>query len=234
MKRTDHSKTTQVTVHPGLRHNLLANPTYESLRTIKEFRLFDKPSPPLLEDIQCFLPYWEQQACEGNAFLVPLIEYMTQHLFHFIKKEPMIQANLLRIRILASTPGSFSFQVNEIQEHLVQFLRTADVLADLPIFEVVSFNHAEISPLTSELAHFHLSPHSRRYIQNLFHLERREAILSVLAHIAKLYPVISISRQAYALMLSLDNPDIWGKHPFCLRLIANRFWEYHLTKVIEA
>ena len=230
MTHKDQKKSTLISVHPDLRRNLLANLTYESLSTIIEYQLFDQPHPPLVDDILGLLPYWEQQACEGNVVLATLIEHLTQHSPHFIKNEPMIQANLLRIRILASTPGIFSFPPYEIQEHLVQFLQTADVLADLPTLEVVAFSSAEIAPLASDLTRFRLTPHSRRYIQNLFHAERREAVLSVLAHIAKRYPVISTCRKAYALMLSLDNPDIWGKHPFCLRLIANRFWDYQLDE----
>ena len=228
MNRTDYRKSASLAVHPELRRILLANPTHESLSTIIEYQLFDRPCPPLADDILCLLPYWEQQACDGNGVLASLIQYMAQRSPRFLKNEKMIQANLLRIRILASTPGIFSFPPLEIQEHLVQFLQTSDVLADLPELEVVSFSADEITPLASDLKRFHLTPHSRRYIQNLFHPERREAILTVLAHIAKVYPLISTCRQAYALMLSLDNPDIWGKHPFCLRLIANRYWEYNL------
>ncbi|MDR3600255.1 MAG: hypothetical protein P4L49_07220 [Desulfosporosinus sp.] len=228
MNRTENKKSASLAVHPELRRILLANPTPESLSTIIEYQLFDQSCPPLADDILCLLPYWEQQACEGNGVIAALIHYMAQHSPHFMEKETMIQANLLRIRILAATPGVFSFPPFEIQEHLIRFLPTSDVLADLPELGVVSFSADEISPLASDLTHFHLTPHSRRYIQNLFHLERREAVLSVLAHLAKVYPLISTCRQAYALMLSLDNPDLWGKHPFCLRLVANRFWEYKL------
>lgn len=232
----DHSdkQTSSVKVHPELRRILLANPTQESLSTIIEYQLFDQPCPPLVEDILCLLPYWEQQACEGNVVIAALIQHMTQSSLRLIKNEKMIHANLLRIRILASTPGIFSFPPIEIQEQLEQFLQTSDLLADLPELEVVSFSADEIAPLASDLTRFRLSPHSRRYIHNLFHAERREAMLSVLAHIAKNYPLLSTCRKAYALMLSLDNPDLWGRHPFCIRLIANRFWDYELTKAIEA
>ncbi|ODA42291.1 hypothetical protein [Desulfosporosinus sp. BG] len=228
MNRTDNKKSTSLAFHPELRRILLANPTRESLSTIIEYQLFDQPCPPLADDILGLLPYWEQQACEGNVVLATLIQYMTQRSPRFMKNEKMIQANLLRIRILSSTPGIFSFPPFEIQEHLMQFLQTSDVIADLPELGVVCFSLDEINPLAFDLTRFRLTPHSRRYIQNLFHPERREAILSVLAHIAKAYPLIATCRQAYALMLSLDNPDIWAKHPFCLRLIANRFWEYKL------
>lgn len=232
----DHSdkKNSSVTVHPELRRILLANPTRESLSTIMEYQLFDQHYPPLAEDILCLLPYWEQQACEGNVVIAALIQYMAQSSPRFLKHEKMIHANLLRIQILASTHGIFSFPAIEIQERLEQFLHTSDLLADLPELEVVSFSVAEIAPLASDLTRFRLSPHSRRYIQNLFHSQRREALLSILAHIAKNYPLLSTCQKAYALMLSLDNPDLWGRHPFCLRLIANRFWDYELTKNIEA
>ena len=233
MNRTDYKKSTSLAIHPELRRILFANPTHESLSTIIEYQLFDQPCPPLADDILCLLPYWEQQACDGNGVLASLIQYMAQRSPCFLKNAKMIQANLLRIRILASTPGIFSFPPLEIQEHLVQFLQTSDVLADLPELEVVSFSADEITPLASDLKRFYLTPHSRRYIQNLFYPERREAILTVLAHIAKVYPLISTCRQAYALMLSLDNPDIWGKHPFCLRLIANRYWEYNIMNACK-
>lgn len=221
MDHTDKSKSTPVAVHPELRRILLANPTTESLSTIIEYQLFDQPCLPLSEEILCLLPYWEQQACEGNGILATLIQYMIQH-SPLIKNNKMIEANLLRIRILASTPGIFSFPPLEIQERLFQSLLMSDILADLPEFEVVSFSAAEINPLKFDLSRFRFTPHTRRYIQNLFYPERREAILSVLAYIAKNYPLIRTSRKAYALMLSLDNPNNWGKHPFCLRLLANR------------
>ena len=234
MNYRDNRKSTSVAVHPELRRTLLANPTHESLNTIIEYQLFDQPCQPLADYILCLLPYWEQQACEGNGVLGTLIQYMVEHSPLLVKNDKMIEANLLRIRILASTPGIFSFPPLEIQEHLVQSLYMSDILADLPEFEVVSFSAAEITPLAVDLTRFHLTPHSRRYIQNLFHPERREAILSVLAHIAKLYPLILTCRKAYALMLSLDNPDNWGRHPFCLRLVANRFWDYRLMEITEA
>ena len=234
MNRADNKNPTSVAVHPELRRILLARPTQESLSTIIEYQLFDQPCQPPADDILCLLPNWELQACEGNGVLATLIQYMVQHSPRLLKNDKMIEANLLRIRILASTPGIFSFPPLEIQEHLVQFLHMSDILADLPEFEVVSFSPAEISPLALDLTRFRLTPHSRRYIQNLFHPVRREAILSVLAHIAKLYPLIPTCRKAYALMLSLDNPDNWGRHPFCLRLVANRFWDYRLMEITEA
>ncbi|SDG35742.1 hypothetical protein [Desulfosporosinus hippei] len=221
-------------VHPGFRRILLTNPTEESLNTIIQYELFDQITPPLKEDILCLLPAWEQQASDGNEVLAALILHMTQKTHNFMANEKMIQSNLLRIRILASTPGCISFPILEVQEHLGQFLKSADILADLPEFNVVSFSASEIKPLSTDLTRFALAPHSRRYIQNLFYSERCEAILSVLAHIAKNYPILSICRQAYALMLSLDNLDTWGNHPFCVRLIANRFWDTKLKKLAKA
>lgn len=222
----NRKKPASLVIHPGLRHILLTNPTHESLSKIIEYQLFEQPYPSLADDILRLLPNWEQQACEGNGVIAALIQYMIQRSPRFLKNEKIIQANLLRIRILASTPGILLFPPLEVQDNLIEFLQTSDVLADLPELEVVSFSADEISPLAFDLTRFRLTPHSRRYFRNLFYPERREAILSVLAHIAKLYPLISTCRQAYALMLSLDNPDNWGNHPFCLRLIANRFWEY--------
>lgn len=233
MNYTDSRKSSSVAVHPELRRTLLANLTQESLSTIIEYQLFDQACQPLADDILRVLPYWELQACQGNKILATLIQYMLKRSPRLQKNDKMIEANLLRIRILASTPGIFSFPPLEIQEHLVQFLHGSDILADLPEFEVVSFCVAEINPLSFDLTRFRLTPHSHRYIQNLFHPQRREAILSILAHIAKLYPLIPICRKAYALMLSLDNPETWGTHPFCLRLVANRLWELRIKEISE-
>ena len=227
------NKNSSVAIHPQLRRHLLARPTEESLCSIIKYQLFDKPCQALTEDILCSLHYWELQACAGNEVLAALIHYMVQHLPCLLKEDKVIEANLLRIRILASTPGIFSFPPLEIQEHLLRFLNCSDLLADLTEFEVVSFSSAEVMPLADNLTQFHLTPHSRHYIQNLFHPERREAILSVLAHIAKHYPLIPTSRKAYALMLSLDSPDNWGTHPFCLRLISNRYWDHKLRQIAE-
>lgn len=223
-----------IAIHPGLRHILLKKPTQESLKTIIEYKLLNETSSSLPDDILCLLPSWEEQALAGNEVIAALIHYLSQQSFNSLKNQTIIKANLLRIRILASTPGIISFSAKEIQENLFKFLRSSDILADLPELEVVSFSEDEIKPLASDLTRFRLSPHSRRYIQNLFHPERCEAILSVLAHIAKSYPLVSTCRQAYALMLSLDNPEIWGTHPFCVRLIANRFWDNKLRKTMEA
>lgn len=232
MNREDNKNLASVAVHPELRRILLARPTSESLSTIIEYQLFDQPYQPLADDILCLLPFWELQASEGNGVLDTLIQYMVQHSPR-LNSDKLIEANLQRIRIIASTPGIFSFSPLDIQEHLVQFLHNSDIVADLPEFEVVSFSAAEITPLAFDLRRFSLTPHSCRYIQNLFHPERREAILAVLAHIAKHYPLIPTCRKAYALMLSLDNPDNWGTHPFCLRLVSNRFWNYRLRGITE-
>jgi len=132
MNRADNNNPTSVAVHPELRRLLLAKPTHESLSTIIKYQLFDHPYQPLTDDILCLLPFWELQACEGNGVLATLIQYMVQHWPHLLKNDKIIEANLLRIRILASTPGIFSFPPIEIQEHLVKFLHMSDILADLP------------------------------------------------------------------------------------------------------
>lgn len=217
--------------HPQMWHAYLANPTSETVQTVINYRLFDSPRSDLTPLISNLLPLWENEACEGNESLVQLIRYLEQiKLSPFPLEDNSIHPNLLRIRILASTPGVFPFSPTYIQENLVRFLESSDCLADLPEFQVVAFRAEEIESLASDLALYRLSPHSRRYVQNLFHPERQEAILSVLAYIAKNYPLLGTCRQAYALMLSLDKPEIWSHHPFALRLIANRYWEYRLQE----
>lgn len=223
--------TLSIAVHPELRRSLLTNPTPESLKTIVDCQLFAKSYPGLARDILYLLPSWERQALAGNHIIAALIQYLVKQIPDFTVSEPLLQANLLRIQIIASTPGMISFPFLEVQENLLRFLKTADLLADLPEFEIVSFPQKEITPLSSDLIRFHLSPHSRRYIRNLFHPERREAILNILAHITKNYSLLFTCRQAYALMLSLDNPEIWSSHPFCLRLIVNRFWDHELIRI---
>ncbi|WP_088227039.1 hypothetical protein [Desulfosporosinus sp. FKB] len=228
------NKLTSVAVHPEFRRVLLANPTCKSLSTIIEYQLldqiFDCPEQSLVDEVIRLLPYWEQQACQGNELISTLIHYLSIYFPCLFTGNTFLKSNLQRIRILAETPGIFSFPPCEIQENLIRFLQAADVLADLPQFEVISFALDEIRPLAADLARFNLTRHSRRYIQNLFHPERCEAILSVLAYIAKDYPLLRICRQAYALMISLDDFAAWGNHPFCLRLVANRFWEYQARK----
>ncbi|AFM39968.1 hypothetical protein Desaci_0922 [Desulfosporosinus acidiphilus SJ4] len=224
------NKGIQVAVHPEFRRTLLSNPTSESLRTIFDCqvldKIFERPEQSQAEEIIRLLPYWEQQACQGNQLIATLICCLAKHFPNLFIDNKFLKSNVLRIRILSETPGIISFPSAEVQEHLLKFLLTADVLADLPQFEVISFSLNELQPLSSDLAKFCLSPHSHRYIQNLFYPERCEAILSVLAYIAKNYPLLRIAQQAYALMLSLDDFDTWGNHPFCLRLIANRFWDH--------
>ncbi|MDQ7092004.1 hypothetical protein REC12_00145 [Desulfosporosinus sp. PR] len=226
MHHPERKQPASVAIHPELKRVLFANPTSESLNIMIEYQLFDQLKPSLTEDILKLLPYWEYLACQGNETVEVLIRHLSKHSPELFAGNKLVEANLLRIRILAATPGIFSFPPLEIQEHLTQFLDTADILADLPQFEVIAFPLEEIKPLSSDLSRFRLTPHSRRYIRNLFHPERCEAILSVLAYIAKHYPLLRTCRQAYALMLSLDDADSWGQHPFCLRLIANRFWDY--------
>jgi hypothetical protein len=229
MNCPDYTPTGTLAFHPELGRVLLANPTWEYLSVMMEYHFFDKLDESLKDDIIRLLPNWEQQACDGNEMISTLIHYLTVHAPNILSENKIIKSNLLRIRLLAATPGILLFPLSDVQEHLFQYLQTADVLADLPQFEVISISSEEIKPLSSDLSRFCLTPHSRRYIQNLFHYERCEAILSVLAYLAKNYPLQRICRQAYALMLSLDDFDIWGRHPFCLRLLTNRFWEFQLT-----
>lgn len=234
MNHIENNKPASVAVHPELRSILMANPTRESLDTMIEYQLFSQSCQPLAKEIQYLLPFWEQQACQGNGVIAEIIQQILNYFPSFLEDNKLAQANLLRVRILASTPGIVSFPLLEVQEHLTQYLQSSDIIADYPEFGVLAFTDSEIRPLESDLTCYKLSPHSRRYIQNLFYPERCEAILSVLAHLVKHYPIIRICQQSYALMLSLDNPEIWHRHPFCLRLIANRFWDYKFTVALEA
>lgn len=216
-------------LHPEQWQNLLAVPNEETLRIIVNLNLFDVPSPALASSLFAVIPLWEVLACEGSDTLARLIKLLeTGRLSPVPSQEQALRTNLQRLRVLAATPGIFPFSPQSIQENLSKFLECADVLADLPEFKVISFTRDEIAPLDSELKRYRLNPLSRRYVQNLFHRNRREAILSVLAYIGKNYPLLGTCRQAYALILSLDNPERWDKHPFCLRLIVNRFWEYQV------
>lgn len=217
--------------HPQMWHAYLANPTTETVQAVINYRLLESPRSDFTPLIHSLLPLWENEACEGNESLAHLIRYLEQiRLSPLSEENEFIQPYLLRIRILASTPGVFPFSPTYIQENLVRFLESSDCLADLPEFQAVAFSLQEIEPLSSDFAVYRLSPHSRRYVQNLLYPERQEAILSVLAYIAKNYPLLGTCRQAYALMLSLDKPEIWSHHPFPLRLIANRYWEYRLQE----
>lgn len=218
-------------LHPEMWHSLLAVPTEENVQTIINFKLFESPNARLASTLLSYLPFWELQACEGDEVLVHFIKHLEKaQISPLPAEEKIIKSNLQRIRILAATPGMFPFSPQYIQENLLRFLESSDTIADLPEFNIVSFTREEITPLEVELVRYRLHPHSRRYVQNLMYSERREAILAVLAYIAKNYPLLGTCRQAYALMLSLDNSEIWSKHPFCLRLIANRFWEYRLEE----
>ena len=221
----------RIRLHPELWQRLLAVPTPESLATIIQFHLFEDHSLNLAPWVHLVLPLWEHQACEGNGVLAQLIRYLEQtSLSPYKDEDSSLRSQLQRLRLLADTPGAFPFNPEDIQENLLRFLESAEALADLPELEVVHFGREEIAPLASSLREHHLTPHSRRYIQNLFYPERREAILAVLAYIAKNYPLLLTCRQAYALMLSLDDTASWGEHPFCLRLVANRFWDYRLEE----
>src|SRR5665648_1108607 len=102
MHSADNKSFASVAVHPVLRRILLARPTDESLSTIIEYQLFDQPYHSLADDLLCLLPYWELQACEGNEVLGTLIQYLTQRSSLLLKNDKMLEANLLRIRILAS------------------------------------------------------------------------------------------------------------------------------------
>ena len=219
---------TRIRFHPETWRILLANPSQENTATILKYNLLDS-GIYLAPWISSLISPWEEQACAGNECLANLIYELEQHQLSIIKEEDeSLRSNLQRIRLLASTPGVFPFSSVYIQEHLSRYLETADTLADLPELEVVAFPSAELTPLAEDFNNYRIQPHSYRYIQNLFHSERQEAILSTLAYVAKNYPLISICRQAYALMLALDQKDNWGKNSFCLRLLANRFWEYRL------
>lgn len=206
-------------VHPEIWNSLLVKPTEESLDTISRFNLLELPNLHLAPFISPLLPRWEQEACDGNKALAILICYLEQRQTILEPDYEWLAADLQRIRILASTPGVFPFSPVYIQEHLLQYLESAESLADLPEMGVIDFAIEELAPLASDLNSHHLHPHSHRYVQNLFHAQRQEAILAVLAYIAKNHSLLRTCRQAYALMLSLDQPELWGEHPFCLRLL---------------
>lgn len=211
--------------HPEGWHPLFMNPNYETLDTLLNFHCFDQTTH-LGPWIFPVLPLWEHEACEGNEVLAEIIRQLEQtRLSPLQTEDESLRPVLQRIRILASTPGLFPFAADYIQENLPRFLDSAEVLADLSELQIIYFAPEEIKPLSGDLSRYRVSPLSRRYVQNLFHSERREAILSVLASVAKNYPLLGTCRQAYAVMLSLENAELWGQNPFCLRLIANRFWE---------
>lgn len=224
---------TRLRLNPQRLRLLLALPTEETVETLSQYHIFESKNAYLGQLLSSLLPQWEVLACDGNAALGKLLRLLeNSRITPIQQEEQFLRSNLLRLRILAETPGPFPFSPLNIQENLLKFLTNSEVLADLPQLEVISFSPEEISPLTSELERYKLSPISRRYVQNLFHPERQQAILSVLAYLAKNYPLRGTSRQAYAVMLSLDELDKWSKHPFCLRLLANRFWEYRTQEML--
>lgn len=216
--------------HPEMWRTLLMNPNQETLNTLIDLQQLEQP-PHLGPWIFPVLPLWEHEACEGNEILAEVIRRLEQmRLSPLLTEDAMLRPVLQRIRILASTPGLFPFSADYIQENLPRFLDSAEVLADLPELQTVYFSPEEINPLSQDLSRYRISPLSRRYIQNLLHPERREAILSVLANIAKNYPLLGTCRQAYAVILTLEKPELWSQNPFCLRLIANRYWEQQATE----
>ena len=231
MNSFDRKIKTRLHTHPELLRNLLTEPNKDTLPTLNRYQIFESKGAYLSQLLLSLLPQWEYQACEGNIYLAEIIRTLEKRPLSPVPNEAeFLKANLLRLRILAETPGVFPFSPFSIQENLLHFLEGAEQLADLPHFEVIVFSQEELKPLTSELSHYRLTPLSRRYVQNLLHRERQEAILSTLAYLCKNYPLLGICRQAYALLLSLDNIDNWSRHPFCLRLIVNRFWEYRIKE----
>lgn len=227
----EQKREARLRAHPQILRSLLEVPNEQTIKLIISANLLDKPNRHLITLICSLLPEWEELACHGSDLLFNLICYLEQQVLKELDtEEDFLLPSLQRIRILASTPGRFPFSPMYIQEHLFKFLESSESVADLPELAVIAFSEDEILPLTSDLLRYKLHPHSRRFVQNLFYLERREAILSVLAFVAKTYPLLGTRRQAYSLMLSLDNPEVWSTHSFCLRLIANRFWELRLDK----
>lgn len=211
--------------HPEMWRSLLSNPSEKTLDTIMQC-LAEQSVLNLAPWLYPVLPAWEQEACEGNEIIARIIQQLEKkRLSPLASEDESLRPTLQRIRLMATTPGLFPFSADYIQENLSRFLDSAEHLADLPELEVVAFSKKEITPLHHDLLHVHLSPLSRRYVLNLFHPERREAILSLLAHVAKNYPLLGTCRQAYAVMLSLEKPELWSQNPFCLRLLSNRFWE---------
>lgn len=233
MNSFDKKIQTRLRMHPEMLRNLLASPNQEAIETLTRYQIFESKKAYLGQLLLSLLPQWEYLACEGNEDLGRFIRILEAKQISPIQQEnEFLNTNLLRIRILAETPGLFPFSPFYIQENLTRFLEASELIADLPQCEVVSFSKEELAPLASELSQYRISPLSRRYVQNLFHPARQEAILSVLAYLAKNYPLLGTCRQAYALMLSLDDPDLWSKHPFCVRLVANRFWDYRVKEIL--
>lgn len=233
MNSFDKKIQTRLRMHPEMLRNLLASPNQESIETLTRYQIFESRNAYLGQLLLSLLPQWEYLACEGNEDLGKVIRILEEKRISPIQKESeFLRSNLLRIRILAETPGLFPFSPFYIQENLTRFLDTSELIADLPQCEAVSFSQEELSPLANELSQYRISPLSRRYVQNLFHPQRQEAILSALAYLAKNYSLLGTCRQAYALMLSLDDLNLWSKHPFCVRLVANRFWDYRVKEIL--
>lgn len=224
---------TRLRLHPEKLLKLLTLPTDETIEALIHYRVFESKNAYLGQLLFSLLPQWEYLACDGSEALGKLIRLIENSRISPIAHEDhILRSNLLRIRILTETSGHFPFSPLYIQENLLDFLTDSEVLADLPLLEVIYFSTEELLPLVSELEQYQISPLSRRYVQNLYHPERQEAVLTALAYLSKNYPLLGTSRQAYALMLSLDEIDQWSKHPFCLRLLANRFWEYRAQQVL--
>jgi len=225
---------TRLRMNPKYLRSLFLNPSPQTLNILEHSKLLEAPNFYLAGWIKPLLPYWEILACEGNEHLAELLRRLkTARLSPIAEEEKKIYNVLSRQRILASTPGIFPFSPIHIQQHLEQILQGAEVLADLPQFEAVYFSDSELLPLRDPLEQTKISAHSRRYIENLFTEERREAILSILAYLTKNHPLLNISRQAYALMLSLDIRSEWAKHPFCVRLIYNRHWSLRVQEELQ-
>lgn len=233
MNPFDKKIKTRLRMHPEMLKNILLEPKEDTLDTLQRYQIFESKGAFLSQILLSLLPYWEFSACEGNFHLAKVIRHLENTpISPSPEEEKFLRANLLRIRLLAETPGTFPFSPFTIQENLLEFLQHAELMADLPQVKVVQFTKEELAPIAPELARYKLNPLSRRYIQNLFHTQRQEAILGVLAYLAKNYPLLGTCRQAYALLLSLDNIENWSRHPFCLRLISNRFWEYRAKEIL--
>lgn len=224
---------THLRLHPEKLRKLLTLPTDETVETLIHYRVLESKNAYLGQLLFSLLPQWEYIACDGSEALGKLIRLLENSRISPIAHEDYIlRSNLLRLRILAEASGHFPFSPLYIQENLLDFLADSETLADLPLLEVIYFSVEEILPLASELEQNKLSPLSQRYVQNLFHPERQEAVLTALAYLAKNFPLLGTSRQAYALMLSLDDIDLWSGHPFCLRLLSNCFWEYRARQIL--
>jgi hypothetical protein len=233
MNSFDRKIQTRLRMHPEMLRNLLSNPNQDAIDTLSRYQIFESRNAYLGQLLLTLLPQWEYLACEGNEDLGRIIRILEEKRISPIEQEAnFLRSNLMRIRVLAETPGLFPFSPFYIQENLTRFLESSEIIADLPQCEVISFTKKELAPLAEELSQYRIGPLSRRYVQNLFYPERQEAILSVLAHIAKNYPLLGTCRQAYALMLSLDELGHWSQHPFCVRLVANRFWDYRIKELL--